>query len=275
MAEESPASAPGTGAAEIIRLEKLSRRAWPALEDEVKEVSGWVLGTSGSYTRRANCVVPLALPGQGLDECVGRVESFYQSRGRPAVFKLQPAAEPRELDAFLDARGYERASETIVMTRHADPIANDEADPWKSEPADRIRVELERNRLDSDWLSASVALSAVDADRAQDYRAILEKLLNLQGDSIFGRLECEGRILSVALGCLVDDAVSFVQVATAPEARGQRFAERVLREILAAANESGSPTGLLSVEADNASARKLYDRLGFIERYRYWYREQR
>jgi len=209
-----------------------------------------------------------------LEEAVGRVEDFYARRGRPALFKLQSVAYPPELDGFLGARGYARASETIVMTC-ASGSATVLAPPEREPPSvGELRVGIIEGRVDADWFDASVEFSQLGRDRRGDYRAILDRVLETTRASLFGRVEREGKILSLALGCAVGDAVSFVQVATAPEARGGRLAERVLDAIFAAAREHRVNFGLLSVEADNVSARRLYERLGFVERYRYWYREQ-
>jgi ribosomal protein S18 acetylase RimI-like enzyme len=257
---------------EIVRFEDLLRRGWPALE--VERLGGWILGTSGAYTRRANSVGPATAPRVSLEEGVGRVEGFYAQRGRPALFKLQPAAQPPELDDFLAARGYARTSETIVMICDSNSVPAVPEPEFNSRSFADAPVEIIQGRVDTDWFDASVAFSRVAHDRRDDYRAILDRILTTTKASLFGRLEREGRILSLALGCVVDDALSFVQVATAPEARGQGLAERVLRALCDAAGEYGAHFGLLSVEADNASACRLYDRLGFIERYRYWYREQ-
>lgn len=57
--------------------------------------------------------------------------------------------------------------------------------------------------------------------------------------------------------------------------RGQRLADRILRAIFEGAREHDVTRGLLSVEAGNAPAHTLSARLGFRERYRYWYRELR
>jgi ribosomal protein S18 acetylase RimI-like enzyme len=272
LAETSHQKALRTDAAEIARLEDLSRKGWPALEIDDEEIEGWVLGTSGAYTRRANSVAPVASPGLPLDQCVGRAEAFYAERGRPAVFKLHSAAQPEELDAFLDARGYFRMSETVVMTLDLETSGStrDSADDQVA----AAEIKIVEDCVDPAWFDASVNLSEVGAERHHDYRSILEKVVSSTPASIFGRLEREEKILSLALGYVVGGAVSFVQVATAPAARGQRLAGSVLNAILAAASERGAHFGLLSVEATNTSARRLYDRLGFIERYRYWYREQ-
>ena len=263
MAEQPRASEDTTDCALIAQLEGLGRRAWPSLE--IEALDGWILGTSGAYTRRANAVWPVLDGEQPLSERVERSEAFYAARNRRAVFKLQPAARPSTLDEFLDERGYRRTSETIVKTLELDFFAE-----RASKRSASVAV---REPFEADWFEASVSLGKVDEDRRDDYRAIIDHLEATGIKRLFGRAERDSRIASLALGCLVDGVVSLVEVATAEQDRGQRLAEHVLRAIIQKARAKGAARALLSVEADNSSARRLYERLGFVERYRYWYRE--
>ncbi len=107
-----------------------------------------------------------------------------------------------------------------------------------AEPLAGVQPKILGGTVDADWFEASVELSRLGPDRRDDYRAILARVLETT------------------------------------EERGQRLAERVLRGILGAAGERGTRLALLSVELENTSARRLYERIGCVERYRYWYREQ-
>ena len=42
-------------------------------------------------------------------------EAFYEARERPAIFQICPAAEPPQLDAVVDGRGYTQGRETAVQ----------------------------------------------------------------------------------------------------------------------------------------------------------------
>ena len=247
---------------EIVRLEALGRRAWPALA--VEEQAGWLVGTSGADTRRANSASPIADDPRPVEERIRRVEDFYARHGRAAVFKMTEAALPSNLDRALASRGYRRVSESLVMTLDLEAESRSEArDP---------RITLETDRIEPSWFDASVEFSEVSEDRRADYLAILEKILETTDAALFGRLDRERGAESVALGCVTGEAVSLLRVATAQASRGQRLAEAVIREILTSALGRGASLGLLAVEEENDSARRLYDRLGFVERYRYWYR---
>jgi ribosomal protein S18 acetylase RimI-like enzyme len=57
-----------------------------------------------------------------------------------------------------------------------------------------------------------------------------------------------------------------------PEQRRRGVAQSLLRTLAGWAGEQGAERLYLQVERDNAPARRLYDRLGFTEAYRYHYR---
>lgn len=133
-------------------------------------------------------------------------------------------------------------------------------------------VDVFAGRIDARWLAASCALSGVGPDVVADYRGILERALETQRAVLFGVGEHAGRVLSVALGSVVEDVVSLSAIATHAEARGRGLATSLLRAILFAASEHDAERALLHVETHNTNARRLYVRLGFEERYRYWYR---
>lgn len=129
--------------------------------------------------------------------------------------------------------------------------------------------------MDSDWLEASWRLSSVPDSLRAEHVGILERCRDQEGGVLFGAAVQDGEIVSVAAGGLVDDWVSLVLVATDPARRGEGIAESVLRGILYAARDQEADFALLSVEVDNPSARRLYGRMGFADRYRYAYRVSR
>ncbi len=228
-----------------------------------------MLGSSGRHTRRANSVAPEPGGGGDLDVRLDRAEAWYAARGRPAIFKLTSAAAPPELDEALAARGYTTDGETLGMTVSIKHVVTSEP----SFAAQGAVTDLFSGRIDERWFNASCVLSGIGAAQHADYRAILERCVESQTAALFCSVEREGAIVSVAMGSVVEDAVSLVAVATADAQRGKGLAESVLRAILFAAREHGADRGLLNVEAPNQSARRLYERMGFVERYRYWYRE--
>jgi predicted GNAT family acetyltransferase len=68
------------------------------------------------------------------------------------------------------------------------------------------------------------------------------------------------------------DLVGLYDVFTHPDARGQGLARRLCGHLLATAHMAGAEVAYLQVDADNAPARAIYQRLGFADAYSYHYR---
>ena len=68
------------------------------------------------------------------------------------------------------------------------------------------------------------------------------------------------------------ELVGLYDVFTAPEVRGQGLARRLCSALLARAGAAGASMAYLQVDADNAPARAIYQRLGFDDAYSYHYR---
>lgn len=256
---------------EIAELERLGTLGWSALHSE--RVGGFLAGASGAFTRRANCVATSfgKRASTDLTPDIEAVEAFYRGRDLPAVFKLTPASAPG-LDESLAARGYTTDGETLVMTLDLEDGALASSGASRGDAVES-EIEVIAGRVPERWFEASNTLSRVKGSNREDYAALLEHCLSTQHTVFFGQVEHEGTITSVAMASVIEETVSIAQVATDPDCRGQGLAASVLRALLFAACEHDAAQALLSVEAPNASARRLYEKLGFVERYRYWYRE--
>ncbi len=71
------------------------------------------------------------------------------------------------------------------------------------------------------------------------------------------------RLVGYALGWLVADDVEIMSVAVEPSERGRGIGRALLTRLLEGAWREGARNALLEVRASNASARALYERLGF------------
>ena len=97
----------------------------------------------------------------------------------------------------------------------------------------------------------------------------------------FSPVPCQGWVLRRAgdtevLACgqtaTEGDMVGLYDVFTHPAVRGQGLARRLCAALLGQAGAAGARVAYLQVEADNAPARALYRRLGFVDAFRYHYR---
>ena len=249
--------------AELVALERAALRSWPALE--TIEDDGWLLRFSGGYTQRASSAT--VLRAGSTDRLAARVaacEEAYRARGLPPIFRLVSFAGAEALDALLEARGYRRHDESLVMTL---PAIGAEG-PGAGEGRGGSQGEVVALDLEA-WLPLYERMNGKDAGQRAQHRALLE--------AIPGR-----RFLAALSGCAGPAAVGLAvveggwagvfDVAADPAQRGQGLGGRLMTGMLGWAAGAGASGAYLQVLIANTPAVRLYQRLGFVEAYRYGYR---
>jgi ribosomal protein S18 acetylase RimI-like enzyme len=241
----------------IIRfLEELSLSALPALETAF--LDGWVLRFSNDYTRRANSINPLYPGARPFDDNLRDAEALYRRRGQRVVFKLTPASLPEGLDEALAERGYGHEATTSVQTLDLAARAAPAFGP----------TTLSEN-LSDDWLSAVYRLNAIPERHQATMRQMLSRLAP---QSCFASLSVDGAVVSMGLGVLQAGWLGLYDIVTLPDQRGRGHARQLISDLLAWAVSLGAHSAYLQVMQNNFQALRLYERLGFRERYEYWYR---
>lgn len=238
---------------DIIALEDVSARAWPALH--TGRIGGWRLNASTGHTGRANTCWALEAPDRALDHAFEAAEAWYAGHGLPPKFKtVDGATAPGELPALLAARGYAPNTETCVMTGPTGGTNDDVT--LMTEP-------------DEGFLA--VMFEALYRDAA-DARERIETLRRIPQPMIFARINLDGEPAAIG-ACAVDSGWGGVSVMrTSPRHRRLGLATKIVSALLGAAKEAGATRSYLQVEAANVTAIGLYEKLGFREayRYRYW-----
>lgn len=231
---------------EILELERLLAATWPALE--TAGLGGWLLRYSRGYSRRANSALALTAPEGGVDAAVAAVEAWYDARGARPLITMSGGVTKR-LDAELAARGWAAEAETAVMTKRIEPFAYDGAAQVVDTPSGDL---LEQAGHGDPEVVAQVWGSGPRRGYAEIRRD--------------GRLAARGR------GAVGGDLVAITTIGTLPELRRRGLGADILHALEAWGAENGAVRAALQVEADNGPAIAMYERLGYAERYRYWYR---
>lgn len=244
-------------------LEALMDAAWPATERQ--ETGGWVFRAASGVTQRANSVWPRE-PGEDAPAQSAMLRTarlWYRARRLPVILQVFKGPNSGPLDAVLDAEGFTRQSETLVMVLTAGTETPDAGGGVEisSEPTE------EWLRL---WWSVDGRGDAAARDIA---RGILEGCpsryaLVRDGDGVpaaVGRLAVPPGAGRGGLYCM----------ATRPDARRRGHAGRVLSGLLGEGARLGLDGYWLLVTAANSGARELYARAGFAESCRYLYRQER
>jgi ribosomal protein S18 acetylase RimI-like enzyme len=239
--------------------------AWPAVDRH--ESGGWVFRATDGVTQRANSIWPRRIPDGGsphFPALLRDARSWYRSRRLPVIFQVFDDARTAPLNDLLDAEGFTRQSETLIMTRRplAAAAAPDRTVELSAQPSD----EWLRVWWDVDGRGGAEALATA--------RGILEgcpSLYALVRDD-GGRPAAVGRL---ALPDKTQGWGGIYCMATHPDARRRGHGTRILDALLQAAAERGLEGCWLLVTAANRAAQELYAKAGFQETGRYLYRQER
>ena len=234
------------------RIEEASLNAWPALHQML--LDGWVLRFARGFTKRANSVTPLYPGGQPIEDKVRFCENLYARERLQSVFRIADDAALGPLDRCLAGRGYRRADPTQVLSA---PVAAGSRSP---------RWSLLTRR---EWLDAYAALTGLPAKLLPLHGAILNAIRTECAHAALG----DGNDpLACGLGVVERGLIGLFDIATHPAHRRQGLGAELVGGLLAWGRNRGAATAYLQVGESNAPARSLYAKLGFAERYRYWYR---
>ncbi|MFW5472265.1 GNAT family N-acetyltransferase [Knoellia sp. CPCC 206450] len=259
-------------------LQRVMGPAWGAVERE--HLGDWELRASSGFTQRGNSVLPVGTPGLPLSEAVDRVEQWYAARGLPAKVSLPgpvgfaPGDDP--LGAELLGRGWTAGDRTLNLTAATQTVAGGGTDaPATDAPGVRITSDL-----DDSWLAAYSLSRPLE-------REVAARVLTGSPGQLFASIATGGGLAQrlgldtpgsrdprpVAIGRLAFAGgwAGLAAVWTDPAMRGRGLATRLTRALAARAEADGIRLVHLQVEADNATAIRLYEHLGFERHSSYVY----
>jgi len=253
-----------------LSIEEMSLSGWPALQTIVYD--GWILRFAEGHTKRSNSVSPLYAstidPGEKIETC----EAAYAARGLPTIFKITDAESQEMIDEELEARGYARIDETAVMTLDLSAFAaggGGEAGAHGAFPGGVCEFRISE-RFEVSWIDAFCACSKSEARRGT-----IERILaNVSAGTIVASAVYGGEIVGCGYGAMDRGWVGLFDIVVRADARRKGVGEGVVRAILEGAAGSGAGRAYLQVVSGNAAAESLYDKFGFEENYRYWYRRK-
>jgi ribosomal protein S18 acetylase RimI-like enzyme len=229
-------------------------KTWPAAVTE--ERGGWFFLAAGGVTGRVNAVWPLNWDGGDVEAAIDKAEAWYAARNLPPRFKLTDNAfAPADLTARLARRGYEAVMPTLVMIAPVRAVAtHDDVAIHPTLPAafDLVIRETSKDEIEYDE-RLSIALRAPQP-------------------AAFAVIEREHGAAAIGMCAAAGDLAGIFLMRTAPEARRQGLARRILRALMAQCAAWRAKTAFLQVDDNNASAIALYESESFtpLTTYRFW-----
>lgn len=247
-------------------IEEMSLNAWPALQTQV--LDGWLLRTAEGYTKRSNSVSPIYGDAENDEEVRAKIrfcEDYYRSLGQKTIFKISPFVVPARLDGMLEERGYRLVDETGVRLLDLDQL-----DGPSTEVAEchglHIRIV---EKADEDWLEAFNRLNGMSAEKAEVSRKILGAI---RFPAAYATLYVDGTAAACGLVVVQGAWCGLYDIVTGAEYRNRGYGVRLIHRLLQWAIAHGAEQSYLQVVRGNRPAERLYDKLGYREVYRYWYR---
>jgi GNAT superfamily N-acetyltransferase len=239
-------------------IEELSMNAWPSLQTCLYD--GWVLRTSNGYTKRANSINPLYCSSIHLGEKIEYCKEFYRRIGLPTVYKITSDPNLAVLDNRLERLGYKRIDETSLRTIDLD----------RFNPNDNLGAEV-KNEFTEDWFDGYIKCLKIENGSIE--KTLKAMLNNIIGESIWVIYRVEGKPVAFGYGVLDKGYVGIYDIFVDELYRGKGYGKAVMNNIILKAKESGANKAYLQVVVGNTVAENLYQKLGFKEIYKYWYRK--
>jgi ribosomal protein S18 acetylase RimI-like enzyme len=242
----------------IQTLEEVACRALPA--QITRHYDGWLLRYNGGYTRRANAIYPLYGSSLDINEKIEFCETLYRNQQQPVIFKLTQASQPSDLENRLIDRDYKPGPVTQLQK-----LALDQAQ------LPLITTFPGSYRVNAEWFKAYTTLNQVPNKHHDTLREML-LLLRLPAYYAIVRHD-NGAVCAVGLAVHDETWVGIFDVVVAEAYRQQGYGKHLIQILLAWGKKQGAKNAYLQVQETNTAARHLYQRLGFQQMYRYWYRE--
>lgn len=241
----------------IRKMEELAMNAWPALQ--TKHYDGWVLRFADGYTRRANAVIPIYESTILLDKKIDFCEKEYASHNLPTLFKLTAESTPEGIDTRLEERGYVRDNDAALRILDLGQYVRNESQG--------VTIE---SQFSNEWLEGFFYCSNIVGEKTQlTAKRILDNIL---GAVICVTKQVEGKVVGCGYGAVERDYIGIFDIVVDKDFRGNGYGKDIMNGILGPALQRNIRTAYLQVAVGNTPAEKLYDKIGFKEEYRYWYR---
>ncbi|MEL7346438.1 MAG: GNAT family N-acetyltransferase [Pseudomonadota bacterium] len=245
MVTETRAMAGGPPVIDPLRFAVASHRTWPAAEILGEtDPAGWILRFSEEAAgSRANSAC-VSRPVPDIAAAIAAAEAAYRARGRVPRFQLWPGQEA--VDEALTARGYTAYDRSLLMVRAV-------AEPWEPDPPGCVAVEV-RTPL--------AALEAVwEAGGVGPARQAVIARARVPVARFLGRVDMAP---AGAVAAMVDGEIAVTQALWVdPACRGRGMARCLMGAVHGFAVQTGAAVMAHAVVADNASAIRLYEGLGF------------
>ena len=240
---------------EIRDIELMLMRTWPALDE--KRYDGWILRFSEGYTKRSNCINPLYESYFELEEKYEYCKKIYEEKKLPIVYKIIDTEVSIVVDEFLKNKGLEKRDMVTVKEIELTNVNYN---------LKNINVSWGFNK---EWYDFYVKENKLNKQEENIFKELLQK--NDKNNMYVYKLE-ENEIIAVAMGVVEKNKIGIFNVYVKDTYRKKGYATEILEGLLVEARKINVEKAYLQVMETNEKALNLYRKMGFVPKYRTWYR---
>jgi ribosomal protein S18 acetylase RimI-like enzyme len=238
-------------------IEELSMNAWPSIQTVVYD--GWIIRLANGYTKRANSINPIYPSKINLEEKIQYCQKLYTKYNLPAVYKLVECDGHKTIDRKLETLKYEIADLTSVQ------ICNDVRISEKNYSG--VNIDIDFNE---EWINGFIECNNIKTGFINTMKMMLK---NITGNKIVVYKELNKEIAGCGYGVIENEYVGLFDIVVRENSRGNGYGKEIVETILSEAGKAGIKKSYLQVVNNNEIAKNLYKKIGYREKYKYWYRK--
>jgi len=239
-------------------IEEVSMNAWPGLKTLFYD--GWVIQLANGYTNRANSVNPIYPSTIKLEEKFNYCDKLFTRHNLATAYKLLSFDEYKHIDRELEKQNYQKIHETSIL------VCKTPAQPEK-----KYNGIIVRDEFDEQWINSASNYSQVEEKHIPTFSAILGKIAE---EKIVVRKETADGTAGCGYGVIGNNYVGVFGIVVKESQRRKGYGREIVETILDEAGKRGVKKSFLQVMISNSIAIHLYEKLGYCEIYRYWYRKK-
>lgn len=231
--------------------------AFPALSTVL--LNNWVLRFANGYSKRANSVNPLTPCSDDETLTIDNCELIYTQQNLPTVFKITDSEYGLKIDHLLNSRGYRAEARTNVLMKHLNTLP-------KTNTATDVTIS---KTFTDEWFHAFTQMNKVSNKNKNTLHQMFQVTIP---KTYFASLQKNGEIIAVGLGVAQGEYIGMYDIVVKEHERRNGFAKQIMNGLMQSAKADGVLYTYLQVVDANEPAKALYQNLGYIHQYSYWYR---
>jgi ribosomal protein S18 acetylase RimI-like enzyme len=239
-------------------VEELSMNAWPSIQTILYD--GWILRMSNGYTKRANSINLLYKSTISLEEKMEYCRNLYSQNNLPTIYKLVECDEHKNIDDKLDALGYGKLDITSVQICSDIKTFDNKFDGI-----------ITNDNFTGEWINGFIKCNNIKPEYTETLKVMLK---NTIGKKIIIAKKMNNEIIGCGYGVIENGYIGIFDIVVKENKRGNGYGKEIVQTILSEAGKAGIEKSYLQVINNNIAAKNLYKKLGYEEKYKYWYRKK-